>query len=94
MGTLFDDCVVNRGSVWFHDGTIILEAEGARFRVYEGVLSINSPLFQNLPHYLPADAVYCDRKIDGQPVILLSDSQHDWAIALSVIFDPLEQRKL
>lgn len=85
---------VNRGAIWFDDGTIILEVEGVHFRIYEGVLAIQSPLFQSLPYYLPVDAIYCERKIYDQPVLVLSDSQKDWTIALSVLFDPFEQRKL
>lgn len=85
---------LNRGDVWFDDGTIILEVEGSHFRVFEGVLALHSPLFNNLPHYLPVDAISCERKIYGVRVLALADDPKDWGIVLSVLFDPHEQRKL
>lgn len=89
-----DTFTANRGAVWFDDGTIVLEVGGVHFRVYQGVLSLHSPLFRALPHHLPADVVSCERKIYGQPVLVLLDCPKDWTIVLSIIFDPLEQRKL
>lgn len=89
-----DVFAVNRGSVWFDDGSVILEVAGVHFRVYEGILALHSPLFQSFPHYLPADALRCDHKVDGRPIIVLADSPKDWAIVLSVLFHPHGQQKL
>lgn len=85
---------INRGGIWFDDGTILLEVDGTHFRVYEGVIALYSPMFQNLPHYLPSDVTLSERKVYGHPVLVLADSPNDWAIILSILFDPSEQRRL
>lgn len=85
---------INRGGVWFDDGTILLDVEGTHFRVYEGVIALHSPMFQNLPHYLPSDATLCERKFFGHPILVLVDSPQDWVIVLSILFDSSEQRRL
>jgi hypothetical protein len=34
--------------LWFPDGNLVLEAENTRFRIYQGVLVQNSPIFQDM----------------------------------------------
>lgn len=89
-----DAFAINRGAFWFDDGNIILEVEGVHFRVYTGMLALHSPSFRDLPHYLPIDATASERRIDGHPIVVLSDVPRDWEIVLSVIFDPNGQRRL
>ncbi|TCD68722.1 hypothetical protein EIP91_010006 [Steccherinum ochraceum] len=73
-----------RGELWFDDGNVILVAEKTAFRVYQGVLSKNSEIFRDMftiPQ--PADA----EKLEGCPVVHLSDSQKDLERFLSAVFD-------
>jgi hypothetical protein len=34
--------------LWFPDGNVVLEAENTRFRIYQGVLVQNSPIFADM----------------------------------------------
>lgn len=36
---------VVRGSVWYEDGNVIVQAESTQFKVFQGVLTTHSPVF-------------------------------------------------
>jgi hypothetical protein len=60
--------------VWFEDGTVVLQAEDTVFRVYRGILSANSPVFNDMftiPQPLEVP------EIEGCAVIQLYDSPTD-----------------
>jgi hypothetical protein len=70
--------------VWFHDGTVVLQAESALFRVYRGVLAAQSPIFRDtfaIPQP-PTQDTY-----DGCPLVLLHDSPEDLKLFLLAIHD-------
>ncbi|KAF5365214.1 hypothetical protein D9758_005446 [Tetrapyrgos nigripes] len=62
--------------LWFDDGTLIIEANGVYFRVYKGILSANSPVFEDMlsiPQPVEDDTVV----YEGCPVVKLYDSSTD-----------------
>jgi hypothetical protein len=62
--------------VWFDDGTLIIEADDMYFRVYKGILSTNSPVFEDMlsiPQPIGEGAVV----YEGCPVVKLYDSSTD-----------------
>ncbi|EJF60295.1 hypothetical protein BD309DRAFT_933146 [Dichomitus squalens] len=60
---------------WFKDGNIVLVAEKTAFCLYIGLLSAQSPVFQNL---FSATKLNAEEYIDGIPVVRVFDSPHDW----------------
>ncbi|KAJ7610277.1 hypothetical protein DFH06DRAFT_1065262, partial [Mycena polygramma] len=77
-----------RSKIWMRYGDIILQAEGAQFRVNRDVLSYNSSVFRgmfDLPQ--PAD----EPQIEGCPVVQLSgDSAADVELFLAACYDPFQ----
>ncbi|KAK7050721.1 BTB domain-containing protein [Favolaschia claudopus] len=69
-------------SLWFADGTLVLQAENTIFRVYPGLLATASPVFKDMlafpqPHDGP--------KYEGCPLVQLHDSASDVAHFLKAI---------
>ncbi|KAJ6555049.1 hypothetical protein DFH09DRAFT_987905 [Mycena vulgaris] len=70
--------------LWFQDGTLVLEAGNALFRIYSGLLARESPIFRDMLRIpQPDDA----EAIDGCPVVHLSDDSRDLESFLKAIFD-------
>ncbi|THU84503.1 hypothetical protein K435DRAFT_783745 [Dendrothele bispora CBS 962.96] len=64
--------IIHSTDVWFDDGTLIIDAEGVYFRVYKGILSANSPVFNDMfdiPQPIEGTDTY-----EGCPVVKLYDS--------------------
>ncbi|KAH9937895.1 uncharacterized protein BXZ73DRAFT_22834, partial [Epithele typhae] len=62
-------------NLWFDDGNVVFLADDLAFRVYKGILSVISPVFQDMlsvPH--PEDA----KTVEGCPVVRDSDSGEDF----------------
>lgn len=74
-----------RGSIWLDDGNILVVSEqGTAFRVLRSILSRDSDVFRDMfmiPQ--PEDA----EKLDGSPVVHLSDTTRDLEHMLSALFD-------
>ena len=74
-----------RGSIWLDDGNILVVSEqGTAFRVLRSILSRDSEVFRDMfmiPQ--PEDA----EKLDGSPVVHLSDTTRDLEHMLSALFD-------
>ena len=74
-----------RGSIWLDDGNILVVSEqGTAFRVLRSILSRDSDVFRDMfmiPQ--PEDA----EKLDGSPVVHLSDTTRDLEHILSALFD-------
>ena len=62
---------------WFDDGTVILEAQNVRFRIYRGILAEHSPVLADM-------LLQCTQKDDSSllpqtsPVLKLDDSPDDF----------------
>ncbi|KAI1786587.1 hypothetical protein LXA43DRAFT_952359 [Ganoderma leucocontextum] len=73
--------------LWFEDGNMVIVAGNAAFRVHTGILSRHSEVFQNMfsvpQPTLPAPSDV----VDGQPVIHVSDSAHDFKQLLYMLYD-------
>ncbi|RPD58518.1 hypothetical protein L226DRAFT_614694 [Lentinus tigrinus ALCF2SS1-7] len=62
---------------WFDDGTIILEAQNVRFRVYKGVLAEHSPVYADMFSSPQPDKYDVSRASQSCPVVKLEDSPDD-----------------
>lgn len=75
---------VRSASLWLEDGNIIFQAEGKQFKVYRGLLSLQSTIFRDMftvPQYSAGDSF-----VEGCPVVHLSDAAADLEFALEAIF--------
>ncbi|KAK0236374.1 hypothetical protein EDD85DRAFT_639463 [Armillaria nabsnona] len=64
----------DHSSVWFEDGNIIIQAESAQFRVYRGILAMNSSVLRGMFELAQPDE--SDMQ-DGCPVVHFYDSAQD-----------------
>ncbi|KAJ7133810.1 hypothetical protein C8R46DRAFT_1015208 [Mycena filopes] len=70
--------------LWFNDGTLVLQAGSAAFRVYAGFLAERSPVFHDMLQFpQPDDGDF----IEGCPVVQLSDDKRDLECFLKALFD-------
>ncbi|KAI1781887.1 hypothetical protein LXA43DRAFT_907382 [Ganoderma leucocontextum] len=77
--------------LWFEDGNVVIVAGNAAFRVHTGILSRHSEVFQNM-FSVPQPALPAPSDVvDGQPVIHVSDSAHDFKQLLYMLFMPPDQ---
>ena len=91
--TDYDDVCPNSDSVaqpqrstpWFPDGNIVLEAEQSQFRVYRGILAVNSEVFRDMFNLAQAGG----EEVDGCPIVQLSDKAED----LRHVLDALHNSK-
>lgn len=70
--------------LWFEDGTIVLQTEGVLFRVFSGILSKNSIVFQQM-FTIPQPET--TEMYSGCPLVLLQDSAEDLTNFLKAIHD-------
>ena len=73
-----------RSDPWFDDGNIVLETEGVQFKVYKGILAVNSEIFKDLFAFGQGDAA---QVVDGCHVVQLSDKADDLCIVLHALHD-------
>lgn len=69
---------------WFEDGNTVLLVGDIAFRVHRGILSRNSPVFRDL-FKVPQEAT--QEKMDGCPVVRLSDHGAEVAALLGILYD-------
>lgn len=74
--------VKHHPELWFDDGSIILVAQDMGFRVYRGLLALQSTVFADM---LVASTSSADEALDGCPVIPLADAPHDLTHLLRVL---------
>ncbi|KAJ7645667.1 hypothetical protein DFH06DRAFT_1476892 [Mycena polygramma] len=75
-----------RSKIWYDDGSVILQAESTQCRVHWTVLAQSSPFFANLRGLpQPPD----EPRVEGCPVVRLSDSSEDVEHLLQTLYDPL-----
>ncbi|TCD60635.1 hypothetical protein EIP91_009752 [Steccherinum ochraceum] len=83
-GAIFSEAEFQKSSMWFEDGNVVLVAENTGYKVFKGVLSLHSEVFQDLftlPQ--PQDAEI----FDDCYVVRMPDSQQELACLLSAIHD-------
>ena len=68
--------------LWLEDGNIVLVAQNVGFRVYKGILTKQSPVFEDL---FSAQETRADETYDGVPVVRLFDSPVDVGHLLRVL---------
>lgn len=76
---------IKRSEIWYHDGTVVLQAQNTQFRVYFGFLAQHSAFFrdlQSLPQPLDQPAV------DGCPIVELPDTVTDVEYLLKAVHSP------
>ncbi|KAJ7652868.1 hypothetical protein DFH06DRAFT_1205853 [Mycena polygramma] len=73
-----------RSDIWFDDGTVVLQAENALFRVYRGVLAAQSPIFRDT-FSIPQPAT--QDTYEGCPLVVLHDSATDLRLFLLATHD-------
>ncbi|KAJ6452661.1 hypothetical protein C8R45DRAFT_1040501 [Mycena sanguinolenta] len=75
--------LVREETLWFADGTLVLQAETRLFRVSPGVLAAKSPVFQDM---LGFPQPQNGESYDGCPLVHLLDSAADTTHFLRAIF--------
>ncbi|KAI0706604.1 hypothetical protein C8Q76DRAFT_801008 [Earliella scabrosa] len=71
-------------SFWFSDGSIVLVANSTAFRVHTSILTRHSPVFMNIINLPQAEDA---KRIDGCPVVHVSDSADEITCLLHAIYD-------
>ncbi|KAF7351066.1 BTB domain-containing protein [Mycena sanguinolenta] len=80
-----EDASTTRSSVWYKDGSIILQAADTQFRVHWGVPSQHSSFFRDLEDLpQPPD----QPAVDGCVIVELQDSAVDVEHLLKALYDP------
>ncbi|KAH9481033.1 hypothetical protein JR316_0005552 [Psilocybe cubensis] len=77
--------ITRSNTLWFEDGTIVLQAESTQFRVYLGLLSLNSkhPVFHGEQ---PGPGLqYGVDEVEGCPVMTVNGTAEDWEQVLLTI---------
>ncbi|CAK5281193.1 unnamed protein product [Mycena citricolor] len=72
---------------WYHDGSIIVLANGVMFRVHQTVLAAHSEVFSSLFN-LPQPPAESNELVDGCRVVELHDAPEDVASLLRGIYNP------
>lgn len=75
---------IRSSTLWFEDGSIVLEAERVRFKVYKGILAANSAIFRDMFALAHAQE---GELVDGCPVLCLGDKSQDLAHVLEALHD-------
>ncbi|KAG6849681.1 hypothetical protein H0H93_006299 [Arthromyces matolae] len=73
---------------WFHDGSIVLSAEGTLFRVHQTILANHSQIFSDIFSLPQPSGSKDDNKIEGCQVIDLQDKCKDVLDLLKAIYHP------
>jgi hypothetical protein len=78
------ETAVERSSVWFEDGNVILQADGFQFRVHRSILAANSPIFRDMFQVASPDSGH---SCDGLPVVELLDDPVDLRRTLDALYN-------
>lgn len=79
---------------WASDGNVVIVADRtAAFRVHRGVLARHSSVFKDLfelPQKQSSESPDEDDKLDGCPVVHVTDSPADFAYLLKLLYDGVQ----
>lgn len=75
--------IIVRSELWLKDGNVILQAENMQFKVYRGILSLNSTVFSDM--FSTPQPPSGQELIEGCPIVHLSDTSADVTIMLEAI---------
>jgi hypothetical protein len=81
-----DETQIIRSTIWYHDGSIVLQAETTQFCVHASVLSQHSVVFRDMLS-VPASAATSDA-VDGKPLVHVSDRASEIKHLLLALYDP------
>ena len=71
-------------TVWYDDGSVVLQAEDTLFRVYRGILQSNASVFKDLFELpQPDDA----ERYEGCPLITMHDTSEDMEVFLRTLHE-------
>ena len=69
---------ISHPTLWYDDGSVVLQAETTMFRVHRSILSAQSEIFKDM-FAIPQSPTSTDGTVDGCPVItMLGDTMQDW----------------
>ncbi|KZP02293.1 hypothetical protein FIBSPDRAFT_686775, partial [Athelia psychrophila] len=71
-------------SIWYHDGNVVLQAEGTRWKVHQGILAESSSVFRDM-FSIPQPPSRDTELVEGCPVVQLSDTAKDVECVLQAI---------
>ncbi|KII84008.1 hypothetical protein PLICRDRAFT_118797 [Plicaturopsis crispa FD-325 SS-3] len=74
----------NSSTVWYNDGSIVLQAENTRFRVHRTVMALNSPIFEDMLHIGQSPG---EDSVEECPLVVLHDSAEDLEAILRALYD-------
>ncbi|KAJ7782672.1 hypothetical protein B0H16DRAFT_1402918 [Mycena metata] len=80
-----EDASITRSSIWYKDGSVVLQAQNTQFRVHWSFLSQNSSFFRDLEN-LPQPPE--QPTVDGCPVVELPDNADDVKYLLKALYNP------
>ncbi|KAJ7039021.1 hypothetical protein C8F04DRAFT_1086844 [Mycena alexandri] len=80
-----EDASTKRSSIWYKDGSVVLQAQNTQFRVHWSLLSQNSSFFRDLED-LPQPPE--QPTVDGCPVVELPDDEFDVEFVLKALYTP------
>lgn len=75
---------MKRGSVWYDDGSLVLQVQQTQFRVHRSLLCQHSEIFADM--FQVSQPGPEDELVDGCPVVDLPDNAEDWQHVLTALF--------
>lgn len=75
---------VRSESLWLEDGNIVFQAEGKQFKVYRGLLALQSTVFKDMFAFPQPPSG--EELVEGCPIVNISDSAIDVEFVLEEIF--------
>lgn len=77
--------LIKSADVWFSDGSVVLRAGDTLFRVFSGILALQSSVFNDL--FTLPQPLDDSESFDGCPLITLQDGEKELEDFLRVIHD-------
>lgn len=77
---------IARSKIWFDDGNIVIQAENTQFRVYKGVLALQSDIFRDM-FSVPQPSSDEGGLVEGCPVVIVHDTALDWTFVLEALLE-------
>ncbi|KAJ7458911.1 hypothetical protein FB451DRAFT_1372117 [Mycena latifolia] len=82
------EVALTRSSIWYSDGSVVLQAEATQFRVHASILSAGSTVFRDMFEVAQAP-INPDSQVDGCPLVHLYD---DNALEVEIVLEALYDR--